>query len=153
MSDDTDSKGQAVRLYGAAVNSTLELLIKHGELSTTKKGPRNLGLVLALFLRFVRQFPDLCQYEHGAWTRRTVKLADENEISIRGPYEIEKMVNKIRDTESDDEDDDKNTDSELDSEHSASNGNKCVGDSEKKDVLNGTDWAKAVSILDLSLQS
>ena len=134
MSDDSDRKGQAVQLYGAAVNSTLELLIKHGELSPTKKGPRNLGLVLALFLRFVRQFRDLCQYENGTWTRRTVKLADENEISIVGPYEIEKKVNEIRNAESDDEDDGMGTDSELDSE------------------LYGTDWAKVVSILNLSLQ-
>ena len=61
-----------------------------------------------------------------------MKLADENEILIVGPYEIEKIVNKIRDSESDDEDDDINTGSELDSEHSASKNNENMNDSEDK---------------------
>ena len=150
MCDDTDRKGHAVQLYGAALNSALELLIKKGELSTAKKRPRNLGLVLALFLRFGRQFRDLCRYANVTWTRRIVKLADENEISIVGPYEIEEMVNEIRDAESD-EDDDMDTDSELESESSASKSNESMHDNKEKNLRKGTDWAKAVSILNLSL--
>lgn len=99
MLGDPPDRNAMVTLLGAAILSTLDVLKQEGKLDSKTADPiRNLGLILALWIKFALESCDdsLCHEGEANWAIAVVKLAKEHGIEIKGPHGIETEVQGLR---------------------------------------------------------
>ena len=97
MIDDGERLSQILILQGVAFLSTINLAISEGEFKSDSS-LRNLGLVLALLIKYVNyKIPEISESGEGTWDCEVVRLADKHGASIGGPWGIENDVEGIRD--------------------------------------------------------
>ena len=105
MIDISDDLAELVQLQGRLVVCFVHFLIQQG-LFKNESPLRNLGLVIALWIRYFRTqtHPDL-PVGSERWYRETVKLADEHSVATHGPWNIDELCKEIRDNVTAEEDD------------------------------------------------
>ena len=112
MIDDSEGLAALVTLQGRAVISFVRFLVDQGHFSKDSK-LRNLGLVLALWVRYAKErvHPDLGEGQDW-WQKEIVRLADRYELPIYGPSDIEEILPEIRNELAEDEEEWKATEEE-----------------------------------------
>lgn len=103
VSDDSKGNAEIVAMFGVAVLTTIESLIKHHLFSKSSK-LRNIGIVFAQLLHFIEaDGQELCLEDEHRWTTPMVRLADKHSIEIKGRPGIELDVLRAREGLDDDE--------------------------------------------------
>ena len=110
MCDDSVRLSKLLALQGVAFLTVIEFLISKNEFGN-KSSLRNLGLVLALLIRYVvRNIPEINEDGEGDWAKKIVRLAIEHGVKIQGTYGIDDDIAELgddmmgEDEEMDDED-------------------------------------------------
>ena len=93
--DDGSRVMEVVKLMGTAVIHALNLLISVKQF-TPDSSLRNLGMVLALLIKWPMDIDFFPEGEDG-WIEQVIKLAKEHNVQIKGPYDIEKLLEERED--------------------------------------------------------
>lgn len=106
-----DSEGNAKRvmLFGTALLTTIDILIKRSLFKSEGSDVRNLALILGHFLNFVHDMKEMCKANEDGWKKIVLERADEHGIE---PYmiSIDHAISEIRDGDIRDSNDDANSD-------------------------------------------
>ncbi|QKX54254.1 uncharacterized protein TRUGW13939_01339 [Talaromyces rugulosus] len=95
--DDCHGFAVTISMVGKALLTGLYLLKNH-KLSNPylpeNGGPKNISLVLALFVDFIQSWDDIGGDHYGetAWVSKLEKLAKDNGIVIKGPYKFQERT-------------------------------------------------------------
>lgn len=92
--DDSRGFAETISMVGKALLTGLYLLKNHKKSNLylpENGGPKNISLILALFVEFVQSWDDIGDdnYEETAWVPRLGKLAKDNGIEIKGTYKFQ----------------------------------------------------------------
>lgn len=87
-------------MVGKALLTGLYLLKNHKKSNPylpENGGPKNISVILALFVEFVQSWDDLGgdHYEETAWVPRLGKLAEDNGIEIKGTYNFKQRTQDL----------------------------------------------------------
>ncbi|KAL1868795.1 hypothetical protein Plec18167_008100 [Paecilomyces lecythidis] len=99
--DDGHGFAETVALVGKALLTGLNILKTRQLLKPYNPevggGIRNISLILALFVRFAKSWDDIggSQYGEIKWVSKVGKLAKENGIDIKGPYNFDQVAEKM----------------------------------------------------------
>lgn len=98
--DDAERCSRLVELGGAMILGTVDMLVKAGMFNADSP-IRNLGLVLALFLRWVDSVVQVSDYfqDEARWAAVLVALAEEHGVTIDGPFILTEALERLPDLE------------------------------------------------------
>ncbi len=90
-------------LFGTALLTTIDILIKQNLFKSEKSEIRNIALILGHFLNFVHEMKELCRANEDGWKGTVLERADEYEIK---PHMIstDHDISEIRKGKNDDDD-------------------------------------------------
>lgn len=107
--DDSEGNAKRVMLFGTALLTTIDILIKESLFKSENSDIRNLALILGHFLNFVHDTKEMCKANEDGWKKIVLERADEHGIE---PYmiSIDHIISEIRDSNDDANSDDSNED-------------------------------------------
>ena len=82
-------------LFGTALLTTIDILIKQSIFKSENSEIRNIALILGHFLSFVHEIKELCRANEDGWKRRVLERADEHEIKP-DMISIDPVISEIR---------------------------------------------------------
>lgn len=91
--DDSDGLMALIRIQGRAVVSFIRFLIDQ-DLFVKHSTIRNLGLVLACWIRYNRQQVNPGLEHVDWWSKENLRLADKHGVPIHGPAVTQKFLKK-----------------------------------------------------------
>ncbi|KAH7150435.1 hypothetical protein B0J13DRAFT_550160 [Dactylonectria estremocensis] len=85
MSDDSDKAHATIEMVGHLVISVLNSLKKEGLLTANSSIP-NIGLVLAIFVKWVSTLHSICSWDDStSWVHVVLEMAEDAQIKLSGP--------------------------------------------------------------------
>lgn len=98
--DDSEGNAKRVMLFGTALLTAIDILIKNSLFKSENSDIRNIALILGHFLNFVHDMKEMCVANEDGWKATVLERADEHEIK---PYmiSINHIVSEIREGEDD----------------------------------------------------
>ena len=97
--DDSEGNAKRVMLFGTALLTTIDILVKENLFKPQGSDIRNVALVLGHFLNFA-DMEHFCRANEDGWKTKVLELADAHDIKplmIR----IERVISKIRTSKAD----------------------------------------------------
>ena len=92
--DDSESNAKRVMLFGTALLTTIDILVKESLFKSENSDIRNLALILGHFLNFVHDMKEMCKAIEDGWKKIVLERADEHGVE---PY----MISEIRESDDD----------------------------------------------------
>lgn len=98
--DDSEGNAKRVMLFGTALLTTIDILIKNSLFKSENSDIRNIALILGHFLNFVHDMKEMCVANEDGWKATVLERADEHEIK---PYmiSINHIISEIREGKDD----------------------------------------------------
>ncbi|KAL8865108.1 MAG: hypothetical protein Q9198_009475 [Flavoplaca austrocitrina] len=93
-------------LIGTALLTTIDLLKTRDLFKPHSSTIRNVGLILAMFIKFAHTFRELCRLNEDGWIVPVIKAAESRSIGIKGPANIKNILKTIKNDRSITRDDD-----------------------------------------------
>ena len=113
--DDSEGNAKRVMLFGTALLTTIDILIKERLFKSQDSDIRNVALVLGHFLNFAHDMEETCRANEDGWKTKVLDLADAHDIKPL-MIGIERVISEIRTSKADatsDEDEPRKSKTEL----------------------------------------
>ena len=111
--DDSEGNAKRVMLFGTALLTTIDILIKERLFKSQDSDIRNVALVLGHFLNFAHDMEETCRANEDGWKTKVLDLADAHDIKPL-MIGIERVISEIRTNKADaTSDEDESTKSKL----------------------------------------
>ena len=106
VSNDSDGNAVLVSMFGTALLASIDILISR-DLFDNNSELRNIGLVLAKFIKFATEVGDdeLCRSGENKWKKAVIRLVNEHGIFLYGVSGIRDIEDAIKDSIGDDDSD------------------------------------------------
>lgn len=96
--DDSEGNAKRVMLFGTALLTTIDILVKEGFFKSKNSEIRNVALIIGHFLNFVHDMKDMCPANEDGWKRTVLERADEHGIKPH-MISINHVIDEIRKSE------------------------------------------------------
>ena len=104
--DDSEGNAKRVMLFGTALLTTIDILIKDNLFKAEDSPIRDIALILGHFLEFAHDMKEICEAKEDEWTEKVLERADQHGIKpyiINNDHVISEMRNGKEDTASDED--------------------------------------------------
>ena len=98
--DDSEGNAKRVMLFGTALLTTIDILIKENLFKSQDSDIRNVALVLGHFLNFAHDMKETCRANEDGWKTKVLDRADANDIKPL-MINIEHVISEIRTSKAD----------------------------------------------------
>lgn len=78
--NDSEGNAKRVMLFGTALLTTIDILIKNSLFRSGNSDVRNVALIVGHFLNFVHDMKEMCTANEDGWKKILLERADEHEI-------------------------------------------------------------------------
>ncbi len=120
--DDSEGNAKRVMLFGTALLTTIDLLIKKKLFGSEKSEIRNIALILGHFLNFAHDTKELCRANEDGWKVIALERADEHGITpLASNGHVLDEIRKAKDDDatSDQDDEDETSRPETENDNAA----------------------------------
>ena len=93
--DDSEGNAKRVMLFGTALLTTIDILVKENLFNSQGSDIRNVALVLGHFLNFAHDVEETCRANEDGWKTKVLDLADAHDIKPL-MISIERVISEIR---------------------------------------------------------
>ena len=98
--DDSEGNAKRVMLFGTALLTTIDILIKERLFKSQASDIRNVALILGHFLNFAHDMEETCMANEDGWKTKVLDLAEAHDIKPL-MIDIERVISEIRESRAD----------------------------------------------------